>query len=247
MPIRVIGAYPSPYVRKVLACLHLKGIAYEIDPIVPFFGNDEFSRLSPLRRIPVLMDGDVVLSDSTVICEYLEERYPAVSLYPQSPVARARARWLEEYADTRIGQVVIWQLFNEAVIKPGVWKQPTDEALLKKTVDSDLPGILDYLEAQLPAEGFLFGTVCVADIALAVFFRNATFARYAVDASRWPKTAAFVERVLALECLARLRPFEEKALRTPVPKQRDALRDLGAPLTAETLGSASPIRGVAGL
>src|SRR3546814_6455128 len=49
--MRIIGSYVSPYVRKVLACLHLKGLAYEIDPITPFYGNEEFGRLSPLRGI----------------------------------------------------------------------------------------------------------------------------------------------------------------------------------------------------
>jgi glutathione S-transferase len=38
----------------VLVFLDLKAIAYELDPIVPFVGDDEFSKLSPLRRIPVL-------------------------------------------------------------------------------------------------------------------------------------------------------------------------------------------------
>ena len=50
--VQVIGSYVSPYVRKVLVVCHLKGIDYEIDPIVPFFGDDRFARLSPLRRIP---------------------------------------------------------------------------------------------------------------------------------------------------------------------------------------------------
>ena len=49
-PVTVIGSYLSPYVRKVLVCLAHKRIPYRIDPIVPFFGNAEFSRLSPLRR-----------------------------------------------------------------------------------------------------------------------------------------------------------------------------------------------------
>ena len=62
--VRIIGNYLSPYVRKVLVCLHLKGIAYEIDPIVPFMGDDRFSALSPLRRIPVLIDDRVTLTDS---------------------------------------------------------------------------------------------------------------------------------------------------------------------------------------
>ncbi len=53
--MKIIGSFVSPYVRKVLACLNLKGLDYQVDPITPFFGNDEFERLSPLRRIPVLV------------------------------------------------------------------------------------------------------------------------------------------------------------------------------------------------
>src|SRR3954468_3137743 len=101
-PVRIIGSFVSPYVRKVLACLHLKAVAYEIDPITPFFGNEEFERLSPLRRIPVLIDGDTMLCDSSVICAYLDEAWPEPPLLPESPRDRARARWLEEYADTRL-------------------------------------------------------------------------------------------------------------------------------------------------
>ena len=60
--LTVIGSFVSPYVRKVLACMNLKGLNYEVDPITPFYGNDEFERLSPLRRIPVLIDGDFSVS-----------------------------------------------------------------------------------------------------------------------------------------------------------------------------------------
>jgi glutathione S-transferase len=73
---KIIGSYLSPYVRKVLVCLDIKGIPYEIDPIVPFYANDDFARLSPVRRIPILVDDSVTLADSSVICEYLDERYP---------------------------------------------------------------------------------------------------------------------------------------------------------------------------
>src|SRR3954453_4934800 len=99
--IRIIGSLVSPYVRKVLACMNLKGLDYEVDPITPFYGNDEFIRLSPLRRIPVLIDGDFHASDSSVICAYLEEAYGGYALLPDGPKDRARARWLEEFADTR--------------------------------------------------------------------------------------------------------------------------------------------------
>jgi glutathione S-transferase len=242
--VTVVGSYVSPYVRKVLGALHLKGVPYEIDPIVPFYGNDEFSRLSPLRRIPVLIDGATRLCDSTVICEYLDERWTAPPLLPREPAARARSRWLEEYADSRLGEVLIWALFNQRVIRRGVWGEPTDEAIVRKALDEDIPQILDYLEGEVPAQGFLFGSLGVADLALAAPFRNAGFARFAIDASRWPRSAAYVARVLEHDVLARLRPFEELSLRTPPPRVRAALSERGAPLTSESFGTEAPRRGL---
>lgn len=242
--IKIIGSYLSPYVRKVLAVLHLKGIAYEIDPIVAFMGNDRFSQLSPVRRIPVLMDDRVTLCDSSVICQYLEDRYPQPALYPADLAERARARWLEEYADTRMGDVFIWQLFNQVAINPYVWGKPTDEQALQKTLTEELPQVLDYLESQIPAGGFFFGALSIADISLTVFFRNATFARYSVDPLRWPRTAAFVERVLKQDCFEKLKPYEDKMLRTPIAKHREALAAVGAPLMSETYGTTTPRRGL---
>jgi glutathione S-transferase len=240
----VIGSYVSPYVRKVLGALHLKGIPYEIDPIVPFFGGDAFTRLSPLRRVPVLIDGDAVLCDSSVICEYLEERTPEPALLPRGARERARSRWLEEYADSRLGDVLIWALFNQRVIRRGVWGEATDEAVVQRALEEDLPRCLDYLEGELPAQGFLFGGIGTADLALAAPFRNAAFARVAIDAGRWPRSAAYVERVLAHDALARLRPLEEACLRVRPPRVRGALAPLGAPLSASTWGEDAPRRGV---
>ncbi len=96
----IIGSPVSPYVRKVLAVCEIKGIPYRLDPIVPFFGDEWFSELSPLRRIPVFVDDKVSLCDSTVICEYLEERYPTPRVLPSELVDRAQARWIEEFSDT---------------------------------------------------------------------------------------------------------------------------------------------------
>ena len=242
--VTIIGSYLSPYVRKVLAVLELKGIAYAIDPIVPFFGDERFSRLSPLRRVPVLVDEAVTLSDSSVICQYLEDRHPRPAVYPADVADRARARWLEEYADSRMGEVFIWRLFNEVAIKPFVWGGATDTARVQRTLAEDVPEVLAYLESQVPADGFLFGALSIADISLASFFRNATFARFRVDAARWPNTAAFVDRVLATEPFRRLKPFEDLSIRTPPGEHRSALAAIGAPLTTDTYGTATPRPGV---
>src|SRR3982750_3883637 len=176
--MKIIGSFVSPYVRKVLACLNLKDLDYEIDPITPFFGNDEYERLSPLRRIPVLVDGDVSICDSSVICAYLDDAYPERPLLPADPKNRAKARWLEEYADTRLGDVFIWGLFYQKVVHPAVWGEPGDEERIARTLAADIPATLDYLETQLPETGFLFGEIGLADVSLASFFRNAAYAGF---------------------------------------------------------------------
>jgi glutathione S-transferase len=190
----IIGGPGSPYVRKVLAVCEMKGVPYRLDPIVPFFGDDRFSELNPLRRIPVYIDDEVSVSDSTVICEYLEERYPTPALLPATPAERARARWIEEFADTRIGDVFIWRIFYEAVINPYIWQKPRDKEKIARIVAEELPEVMGHLEKLAPADGFLFGAVSIADISVAVSFRNLMWARVELDKASWPKASAWVER-----------------------------------------------------
>ena len=242
--MKIIGSFVSPYVRKVLACMHLKGLAYEIDPITPFFGNDEFRRLSPLSRIPVLIEGDFCTSDSSVICAYLDEAYPGAPLLPADPKDRARARWLEEFADTRLGDLFIWGLFYQRVVSPLVWGEPTDEQRVAKTLEEDAPVALDYLEGVLPETGWIFGDFGLPDIAIASFFRNAAYADFEPDADRWPRVASFVRRALAHDAFASTLPFEDIQRSVDIKGRRQALLDAGAPLTADTLGTPVPRKGM---
>jgi len=242
--VKIIGSYVSPYVRKVLACMALKGLAYEIDPITPFFGDEEFERLSPLRRIPVLVHEDLVLTDSSVICAWLDEAYPDRPLLPAAPADRARARWLEEYADTRLGDVFIWGIFYQQRVHPAVFGEPGDQARIERTLAEDVPAVLDYLEGELPADGFLFGEIGLADISIASFFRTASYVDFAIDAARWPRAAAFVARALAHDCFAALLPFELAQVATNPAGRRQALIEAGAPLTAETFATRQPRKGI---
>ena len=242
--MKIIGSFVSPYVRKVLACLELKGLVYEVDPITPFYGNDEFEWLSPLRRIPVLIDGDLALCDSSVICAYLDEAYPGHALLPAHAKDRARARWLEEFADTRMGDVFIWGLFYPKVVHPRVWGEEGDLARAEKCLADDVPKMLDYLERELPPEGYLFGTLGLADIAIASFFRNADYAGFEVDSDRWPKVARFVSNTLAHPVFEKLLQYEQVQLGASVAGRRHALINAGARLTEETWGTKEPRLGI---
>ncbi len=82
-----------------------KGFAFDLE-MVPFEmktlyepKHPEVVRINPKRQVPVLIDGDLELFDSTQIFEYLEDRYPTPALWPRDPVARARARQLELDSD----------------------------------------------------------------------------------------------------------------------------------------------------
>ena len=71
---------------------------------------------------------------------------------------------------------------------------------IAKAEAEDIPAALDYLEGQLPADGWLFGEIGIADISIATFFRNAFYAGFEIDAARWPRVASS----LSGSCRARL-------------------------------------------
>ena len=103
--IRIYGVHGSPFVRKVYVALDLKGIDYETVPQMPFARDAEYQKINPLGKVPTLVDGDITLCDSKVICQYLEDVHPAPALYPDDPVALARARWYEELGGNQLSEL----------------------------------------------------------------------------------------------------------------------------------------------
>ena len=172
------------------------------------------------------------------------EWQPLPPVYPRGLRERAQARWLEEFADTRMGDVFIWRYFQQIAIRPSIWGEKGDRELVDRTLNEDVPTVLDYLESEAPADGFRFGPISLADIAPACFFRTVAFVRFEINASRWPKTAAWMGRTMASAPFQKLARFEDAILRVPVPQQREALIALGAPVSEETYACASPRRGV---
>jgi glutathione S-transferase len=116
-------------------------------------------------------------------------------------------------------------------------------------LNEEIPQILDYLEAvardsSVPKTGFLFGPLSIADIAIAVSFRNAAFAKFRIDADRWPTAAGHIDRVLALPCFAKLIRIEDAVRRAPIAQHRDAIAQLGVAVTARSYATSTPRRGV---
>jgi glutathione S-transferase len=201
MALIVYGGTLSPFVRKVMIVLAEKGVEAQNEQVNPFAPPPEFLAISPLKRIPVLRDTDVAepntLPDSSVICDYLENKFPNPPLYPKDPFLRARALWYEEYADSLVAVAIGPGLFFERVVKK-MMKQETNEELCKKTLHEKLPPILDHLEKEIGDKDYFVGnTFTIADISVGTMFVNFEFAGETVDAARWPRLAAFVKRVHA--------------------------------------------------
>ncbi|NWG72549.1 MAG: glutathione S-transferase family protein [Parvularculaceae bacterium] len=240
--LTVIGSPVSPYVRKVLATLAVKGLDFEIDPVVAFYTDDRFTRLNPLRRIPLLIDDGEVVADSSVIVQYLEEKHPEPPVLPATPRERARARWIEEFADTRMADVFLWRAFSTAVLLPGVFGRERDLDRLQRVLAEEVPPVMDCLEALAPESGFLFDDFGLADISAAMMFRNMRYARWTPDASRWPKSARWIAAAEAHPALATCGDWADALIRVPVLEQRAALKALGVRVTAETLAVDQPPR-----
>ena len=199
MSFVVLGGSVSPFVRKVRAVLAEKGLAYEHEQVNPFAPPEGWRAVSPLGKIPAFRDGDRVINDSSVICQYLERRAPSPALYPSDDYAFARALWLEEYADGGLVPLAGPRIFRPLVLQPLLTQKPPDaatEAAARKAWDEDLPTLFDYLEGQLGDGEYLVGErLTIADVSVASPFVNMRHAGFAPARKRWPRLRAFLERI----------------------------------------------------
>jgi glutathione S-transferase len=94
----------SPYAQKCKIALREKGVPFEARlPAGLGSGagfDDGFIAANPRAEVPALVDGDVRVFDSTIILDYVEEKWPEPPLLPQGPAQRARSRMIEEAMDT---------------------------------------------------------------------------------------------------------------------------------------------------
>ncbi|HEX3672712.1 MAG TPA: glutathione S-transferase family protein [Rhizomicrobium sp.] len=218
MALIVYGGSVSPFVRKVRVVLAEKNVSYSLEQVSPFKPPPEFLAISPLKRIPVLRDTDQpepnTLPDSSVICDYLEHKFPNPPLYPSDPMQRARALWYEEYADSILAQTIGPGLFFERIVKK-MMRAEADEAICARTLTEKLPPLFDYLETELGSRDYFVGDAfTIADVSVGTMLVNFDHAGETLDAARWPHLAAYMKRVHERPsfkaCIDEERPFVQR-------------------------------------
>ncbi|MFL0792581.1 MAG: glutathione S-transferase family protein, partial [Prochlorococcus sp.] len=120
----------SAFCLKVRMVLEIKGLSYQQIEVTPGLGQLAVFRLSGQRQVPVLVEGDNVVADSSVIARYLESRQPDPALIPADPKRAAQAHLIEDWADTTLARVARICLVQAATIDPG---------LLMSLLPGDLP------------------------------------------------------------------------------------------------------------
>jgi glutathione S-transferase len=140
-----------------------KGLSYELVQIDLTQGEQrrpEFRRLNPFGRVPVLVDEDTTVYDSTIIAEYLEDEYPEPPLLPAvgSSALRAQARTWEDIADTSF-TLQVGQLMAETS-KADSERDSNRIQRLQQWIDQ----MLSFLNHQLQGQDFLASQFSVADI-----------------------------------------------------------------------------------
>lgn len=194
----IYGVPVSPFVRKVMLAHAAKGFTYELKPTPPGSDNPEFQEASPFGKIPgYRTDDGFGFSDSSVIVAYIERLACDTKLYPQDNNAFAKALWLEEYADTKLMEATAG-LYFQNVIGPNFFEHQTDEQRVAALVDELIPAQLDYVESQVSGDWLVEDQLSIADIAIGSSLINLTHTEFDIDATRWPKTQAYFERLMTL-------------------------------------------------
>jgi glutathione S-transferase len=208
--LKIHGVPFSAHTRKVILAALEKGIPYELVPVIPLTPPPGWQDLSALGLIPAIEDGDFVLADSTVICQYLDRAYPGPRLYPEDPRTYARVSWIEEFVDGGVSPHVLRGLLMQRVFAPKFLGKAPDEALIQVSLTQMIPARFAYLENAIGGDWFVGNTFSMADITVASILMNYHFAGESLDATRYPKLSGFLRRVLA-------RPSVRKALQAEVP------------------------------
>lgn len=187
------GTLRSTHASKTKVVLEEKGLRYKIENLPP--GNlwkkpPEMVAKHPLGKVPYCEDGDLVIFDSTVIDEYLEDRYPMPRLMPADPIERMRVRLAEQFADEALlaGSVPpIWMPY---------WSEPAKRSAeqMEKGRESLRNRDLPFIENTLAHGGeYICGQYSLADAAytpLAMVLEVDNF-----DLAAFPRTGAYLMRL----------------------------------------------------
>ncbi|MFK7967342.1 MAG: maleylacetoacetate isomerase [Burkholderiaceae bacterium] len=207
--------FRSSAAYRVRIALNLKGLPYE--PTVVWLPSGEqaqeaYKKTNPQALVPALVDGDVTLSQSLAIIEYLDETKPGTPLLPEAPAERARARSLAQAIACDIHPVNNLRILKYLKTTMGQEQAAIDEWYRHWCHEG-----LGALERELsagPERLFALGdTPGLVDLCLVPQIFNAL--RFKVDMTQYPVLARIDENCQKLPAFADAAPMAQPEANDP--------------------------------
>ena len=177
--------------RKTRIALLEKGLQWETTWVDLAKGEQkkpEYLAINPVGKVPALIDDVVVVHDSTIINEYLEDKHPTPPLLPRDPAARARARSFEDYADAYLAPSLFKILTN--LRKP---EAERDHEKIKEG-EREVRDHFVFLDRELAGRQFFAGTMSLGDVSFVPPLANYERAGYKIG-PEFPNLLAWWERM----------------------------------------------------
>jgi len=201
----IYGAYLSPFVRKVVLAMEYKGIEFKMVNAAPGMFPEGYELKHPLKKIPTFQDDDVCVPDSSVICQYLDDKYPEKKIIPSDRVLKAKALWLEEFSDSKLAETCGGALFFQRFMKPLFGKE-SDEVMVEKNLAGPMKDALRYLDSVCANREsiFLVGkSLSVADLAVVSHFINAKYVGYEPSAEEFPNFVTYMKDICTTDLFSK--------------------------------------------
>jgi glutathione S-transferase len=205
--MRLYSASLTLFGKKIEIALAEKGLAYE-RVLVPFNQAVGYSpkhpdvlAANPKGQVPVLIDSDLTLYDSTVILEYLEDAYPLPPLFPHGATARAQCRLLEFYGDEVIVTPLRALMHRNSPRPPDASRWTALEAAAAGA-EATLAARWAELDAKLEGTEFFCGAFSAADLAIFLPLHYA-LRLGGVDLRHYPRLLRWYRAVAARPAFAR--------------------------------------------
>jgi len=180
-------------VRKTRITLLEKGLQWDttwLDLPSGEHKKPEYLAINPVGKVPALIDDGVVVHDSTIINEYLEDKHPQPPLLPRDPATRARARSFEDYADAYLAPSLFKILMN--MRKP---EAERDHEKIKEG-EREVHDHFAFLDRELKGRQFFAGSISLGDISFVPPLANYERGGYKIG-PEFPNLLAWWERMKA--------------------------------------------------